>query len=192
MSDGILRLTVSELLDAVAARSPAPGGGAVAAVVTGLAAALTAMAGRYADPAAIPPDLVDRAEGLRAAARPLADADAAAYGSYLAATQLPRESGNRRTAVAQALSEASEVPLRIAEIAAEVAALGQRLAHDGNPNLRGDAIAGVLLAAAGASTAALLVAENLRRTPDDPRPDQAAHAAQAAQDAARDVVGEGS
>ena len=43
----IRSLRIDELVDAVAAETPAPGGGAVAAIVTRLAAALTAMAGRY-------------------------------------------------------------------------------------------------------------------------------------------------
>ncbi len=82
------------------------------------------------------------------------------------------------------------MPLEIAEVAAEVADLGQRLARDGNPNLRLDAVAGVLLASAAANAAALLVAENLRRTPDDPRTGQAAAAAEAAGTAARSVLSE--
>ncbi|WP_425564207.1 cyclodeaminase/cyclohydrolase family protein, partial [Pseudonocardia zijingensis] len=38
----LLDLTVRELLDSVAARTPAPGGGGVAAIVTAMAAGLTA------------------------------------------------------------------------------------------------------------------------------------------------------
>lgn len=171
----LLQLRVGALLESVAARTPAPGGGAVAAVVTGLAAGLVAMAGRFADPTKIPPDLIDRAEGLRSRAGPLADADAAAYGRYLAATRLPREpKGPRAEAMAAALSEAIDVPLSILETAAEVADLGRRLLLDGNPRLHGDAAAGVLLAAAAAETAALLVAENLTSSPGDPRARRAA------------------
>lgn len=187
---GILGLRVGEFLDSVAARTSAPGGGASAAVVTALAAGLVAMAGRFTDPAKIPPDTVDRADALRARAGPLADADAAAYAAFLEATHLPKGSDERGAAVTAALSDASEVPLEIAEVAAEVADLGQRLARDGNPNLRLDAVAGVLLASAAANAAALLVAENLRRTPDDPRPGQAAAAAEAAGTAARSVLSE--
>ncbi|MGH8969493.1 MAG: cyclodeaminase/cyclohydrolase family protein, partial [Actinomycetes bacterium] len=99
-----------------------------------------------------------------------------AYGRYLRA-----QPGER----AQALSDATDVPLAVAEVAAEVAALADGLARDGNPRLRGDAVAGVLLAAAAAETAAVLVGENL---PDDPRAARAAACADAARavaDAAR-------
>ena len=67
------------------ARTPAPGGGSVAAVAASLAAGLTAMAARFA-----PEDwerraeVVGRAEELRARLEPLADADAEAYGAFMA------------------------------------------------------------------------------------------------------------
>ncbi len=47
-SSSFLDARVKEFLDAVPARTPAPGGGAVAAVVAALAAGLTAMAARFA------------------------------------------------------------------------------------------------------------------------------------------------
>jgi len=172
---GFLELRVEELLDSVAARTPAPGGGASAAVVTALAASLVAMAGRYADPVKIPADLVDRADALRARAGPLADADAAAYGRYLKARGMPSEPHDLRAeAMAVALTEAIDVPLSILQTAAEVADLGRQLLLNGNPRLHGDAAAGVLFAAAAAETAALLVAENMAGLPADPRARRAA------------------
>ncbi|MGH3318633.1 MAG: cyclodeaminase/cyclohydrolase family protein [Streptosporangiaceae bacterium] len=151
--------TVGEFLDAVAAREPAPGGGCVAAVVTAMAAGLVAMAARYSEgrlgDAA---DVAGRADELRAAAGPLADADADAYGAVLAAYALPRESGSGPGArIRESLERAAEVPLRIAGVAAEVAELGARLAREGNPNLVGDARTAVLLAEAAARSAAELV-----------------------------------
>ncbi|OLS99313.1 hypothetical protein BJF90_39455 [Pseudonocardia sp. CNS-004] len=53
------------------------------------------------------------------------------------------------------------MPVVIAEVAGEVAGLAADLAAHGNPHLRGDAIAAVHLAAAGAATAAQLLAENV-------------------------------
>lgn len=185
----LLSLTVSEFLDAVAAHTPAPGGGGVAAVATAMAAGLTAMAARFAGDQ----ELVDRAEDLRRQAQPLADADAAAYGSYLAATRLPREPDpeRRREAVRRALSEATDVPLRIAEIAAETAEIAAGLASSGNPNLRGDAAAAAALGSAAATTSAILVAENLSRSPADPRLSRAADLAARAQAAAAAVTNPG-
>jgi methenyltetrahydrofolate cyclohydrolase len=62
--------------------------------------------------------------------------------------------------VREALSEAADVPLSVAEAGAEVAEVAARLAREGNPNLRGDAVAAALLAGAGARAAAVLVRIN--------------------------------
>ena len=67
-----------------------------------------------------------------------------------------------------------DVPLAIAEAAAEVAAVARRLADDGNPNVAGDAEAAVELAAAVARVGARLVAINLAGT-EDPRLERAQH-----------------
>jgi formiminotetrahydrofolate cyclodeaminase len=153
----LLDLTVRELLDAAAARTPAPGGGGAAALTTALAAALAGMAARFGDDGSA----ADRADALRAAVAPLADADAAAYGAYLAATRLPRDDPGRAEAIAAARRETIDVPARITELAGQVAVLAADLARSGNPNLHGDAAAAVHLAAAAATTAAELIAANV-------------------------------
>ena len=58
----LLDLRVADLLDAVAAREPAPGGGAVAALAAALAGGLVSMANRFSETGA------ERSEELRAAA----------------------------------------------------------------------------------------------------------------------------
>ncbi len=60
--------------------------------------------------------------------------------------------------------------MRIVELAASVARLGSALAADGNPALRGDALAAGYLAQAAARSAAVLVRINLADAPGDPRP----------------------
>ena len=157
-------LPLGRFLDMVASREPAPGGGASAAVAVALAAALTGMAARFStDQLADAYRIADRAEGLRSRVMPLARADAAAYGRVLDAYRSSRddEEGRRRK-VRDALSEAADVPLAIAEIGAEVAGISVRLAEDGNPNLRGDAVTATALAGAGVRAAAVLVEINVR------------------------------
>jgi len=148
-SSSFLDASVKEFLDAVPARTPAPGGGAVAAVALALAAGLTAMAARFApDDWERRAEIVGRAEELRALAEPLADADAEAYGAFMAA----RTDENVERIVA--------IPFELAQIAAEVADLAVAVAGEGNPNVSGDAAAGADLAAAVASIAARLVRIN--------------------------------
>ena len=59
--------------------------------------------------------------------------------------------------------------MRVVETAAEVARLASRLAREGNPNLRGDAVTAALLAESGARAAAALVRLNLADAPEDHR-----------------------
>ncbi|MGI5129260.1 cyclodeaminase/cyclohydrolase family protein [Pseudonocardia sp. CA-107938] len=166
MPDSLLDLPVRDFLDAVAARTPTPGGGSVAAVTTALAASLTAMAARYSD---LPADEVDE---LRARAAVLADADAAAFAAYRAA--LAADDEGRPAALERARDAAAAVPAEVAECAGRVAELAGELVRAGNPNLRSDAAAAVALAAASAAAAAELVAVN---EPDSPRRRRAAEVA---------------
>jgi formiminotetrahydrofolate cyclodeaminase len=156
-------LPLGRFVDMVASREPAPGGGASAAVAVALAAALTAMAARFsADHLADAETIADRAEELRNRVMPLAQADAAAYGRVLDAYRTPRDDDEkRRRRIREALSEAADVPLSIAEVGVEVAGNAARLAEEGNPNLRGDALTATVLAGAGVRAAATLVEINV-------------------------------
>lgn len=156
-------LPLGRFVDMVASREPAPGGGASAAVAIALAAALTAMAARFsADHLADAETIADRAEELRNRVMPLAQADAAAYGRVLDAYRTPRDDDEkRRRRIREALSEAADVPLSIAEVGVEVAGNAARLVEEGNPNLRGDAVTAAALAKAGVRAAATLVEINV-------------------------------
>jgi formiminotetrahydrofolate cyclodeaminase len=173
---GFSSQTVGAFCDSVAAETSAPGGGSVAAVVTAFAASLAAMAARFSseqwEDAA---GAVAQAEALRARVLPLADEDARAYESYLAALQLPKqlESAARDAAIGEALSRAADVPLRIAEAALDVASLAAELAERGNPNLRGDAATAALLAEAAVRATANLVEINLAMREGDERVERA-------------------
>jgi methenyltetrahydrofolate cyclohydrolase len=151
-----LHLSVGGFTERVAARTPAPGGGAVAAMTAASAAALVAMAARFSDQPAGP------AEALRARLEPLADADAAAYTAVLAAYRLPKDDAARRERIADALRTATEVPREVAAAAGEVAELADRLVESGNRNLVGDARVASLLARAAAEAATALVEINER------------------------------
>jgi methylenetetrahydrofolate dehydrogenase (NADP+)/methenyltetrahydrofolate cyclohydrolase len=156
MSYAFLEQPLSVFLDRVASDEPAPGGGACAAVTVGLAAGLCAMAARFssatvADAASV----VEQAEALRQRVQGLAQQDAEAYTQGPAGLPLPKspDPDGRRQQIAAALSAAAEPPLAVAEAAVEVGRLARRLEAEGNPNLRGDAVTGRLLAEAGCRAA---------------------------------------
>jgi len=168
--------TVAAFCDTVGAETSAPGGGSVAAIVTGLAASLAAMAARFSteqwEDAA---GAIAQAETLRARVLPLADEDARAYESFLLARRMSEEFDPqvRDAAIGEALSRAADVPLAIAEAALDVASLAAELVEHGNPNLRGDAATAALLAEAAVRAAANLVEVNLATREGDERIERA-------------------
>jgi len=176
---------VRGFLDQLAARTPAPGGGGAAAVTGAMAAGLVAMAARFSAtrlPGA--GELADQADELRRRLAQLAEEDAQAYAAVLEALRGPGEAGSgeqRETQWREALLGAAIVPLEIAEIGAQVALMAARLAETGNPNLRGDAVTGAVLAAASARSAACL--EDINVKLGGLEPDLSRRAARAAADA---------
>ena len=143
----------------------------MSAVTVALAAGLAGMTARFSEK-----NLGDEAERLAARADELRDevadlaqADAEAYGAYLAARRLPEHEPRRETALAEASARAVGVPLRIAEIGTEVARLAEDLAERGNPNLAGHAYTAGVVAEAGTRAAANLVVVNLAGDESDER-----------------------
>ena len=166
-TDGGLATYVEE----VAAGTPTPGGGSVAAVVGALAAALGEMVAnltlgraKYAGAgSSLGPGRV-RLTALRTALLEAAAADEAAYQAYRDAASLPRSSESdkreRMVAMQQALITATDVPMDVARSLHEVAKILQSIARDGNPHLRSDAALGALLAEAALRGALLNVRGN--------------------------------
>ncbi len=168
MASSSLQDPVERFLDRIASAEPAPAGGTVAAVAVAMAAGLVAMAARLAHEWPKAGEVVERAETLRSRLTTLALADEDAYAKVMEALRLPPASPSRDAEVAAALSGAADVPLAIAEAAAEVAVVAALVAQEGNDRLRGDAVVAAELAGAGARGAAQLVAINLAGL-DDPR-----------------------
>ena len=170
--ESYLAQPVEALLDGIASETPAPGGGSVSALVVAMAAALVAMAARFSighwDEAEA---VAARADELRRTTAPLAPGDSAAYEEVLTAMRLPTnlEPEVRNKTIGNALARAAEIPLEIAGRAARVAKLAAQVAEQGNPNPRGNAVAGALLAAGAARASANLVEINLGTTASDER-----------------------
>jgi formiminotetrahydrofolate cyclodeaminase len=166
MAGGFGDQRLAEFTDQVAARGSAPGGGSVTAISASLAAGLVAMAARFSAYPGVE-QLVDDADRLRLRAAVLADADADAYGAVLA----ERASGGGHPGSEQRmqvlLRRASEVPLEVSDVGVETAQLAASVLREGNPHLRGDAAAGLLLAEAAVRAAAVLVRLNVGSDPGE-------------------------
>src|SRR6202043_2737729 len=158
---------MAEVLERIAARTPAPAGGSAAAIAGAVAAALVEMVGglmrerRDADPAtahgrspasagrARAAQLSEDAGELRARLLALATEGIASYEPVLGALALEVSDPRRATAVAEALSNASSVPRQIAEAAAEVGELAAELEEgEAGEHLRGDLRVAIQLARA--------------------------------------------
>jgi formiminotetrahydrofolate cyclodeaminase len=178
-AEPLAELSLAELLAEFAARTPAPGGGSAAAVACSLAAALVEMAAGF-DPAGDPDQTGARAAELRAYALELAERDRHSYEPVLEALALPREDAERARVLAAARAGASDAPLAIAGVGAELASLAAEAAAGGSPHLHGDAVAAVLLAEGACRAAVRLVELNLAGAPKDSRLRQASELARVA------------
>lgn len=138
---------LGKFLEAVAAGTPAPGGGTSAAVTCALAAALVEMSAGLAG------QNVERSRALRERALTLAEVELSSYAPVLEAHDADQR--------AAALVEASRSPLELGELAAEVAEIGADVAQGSSAAVRGDALAGVVLAEAASTAAVRLVEINL-------------------------------
>ncbi|ALE74708.1 formimidoyltetrahydrofolate cyclodeaminase [Pseudonocardia sp. EC080610-09] len=163
--------TLDRFLWDLAARVPAPGGGATAGLHLAQAAALLGMVARYSDGDRYARDadtissVRNRADELRVVGIGLAEDDARAFAAVTAAYALPRgteeEKAARSSAIGWALVEAGRVPARVVREAGQVVDLAERLRPIGNPNVITDVGAAADAARAAASTARLNVEINL-------------------------------
>jgi formiminotetrahydrofolate cyclodeaminase len=160
--------TVGELLDAVAARKPVPGGGAVAALTAALAAALGHMVVEYsrgksssAGHEAFHAEALPALVGIQAAALKLADADADAFARLSGLWKLKPDDPRRQAEWAGAVAAAIDAPRRVMERSLEALELLERLSESVGANIRSDLAISALLAQAGAEAAAWNVRVNL-------------------------------
>ena len=177
--------TIGVFLDQLAARVPAPGGGATAGLQAAQSAALLAMVARYSDGPRYDAELMGRIAGdadeLRGEALALAEADVDAFGAVAKAYRLPRETAEqqaaRSAAIAEALAGAARPPARVIRLALTLTGLAEELLSAGNRNMITDVAAAAEAARAAAVTARAFVEVNLRGIKDLALQDEFASAA---------------
>jgi glutamate formiminotransferase len=165
------------ILEAVAAATPTPGGGSVSALAGALAAALGQMVAglarkkkshaQYVEPlSAEIAELETRARDLAGAM----DRDAASYDAVLAAFKMPKESAEdqrrRDAAIEAATRGATEVPMGVAEAAADLLERLRQLEGITPASMASDLRVGKLMATAAANGALANVQINLETLSD--------------------------
>ena len=172
MEDRLTELTVRDLVERLASRDPAPGGGSAAALAGAMGAALVRMVVELttapADPASAGNELTEigaAAATWQSELLNLAELDANAYHAVVRARRLPRgterESHARDLQVAAAVREATRTPLATIRAARAVLELAERLAPIGSRHAISDVGVGGMLATTSARGAALNVRINL-------------------------------
>ncbi len=175
------RASVGDLLDAIAAKTPIPGGGAVSSIVGALAAALGGMVVSYSvgktSLAEHEPALRSAAERLgasRALLLGLAEEDAAAYAVVNELSRLPEGDQRRKSEMPSAARAAINAPRATAGACADLLRLLEELGPITNRGLRSDLAIAAVLADAGVRAAAWNVFINLPLAPEaglGPAPD---------------------
>src|SRR5438034_7872800 len=166
--------SIAAFLDRLAARVPAPGGGATAALHAAQAAALLAMVARYSDgpnyDAELMTRIVSEADALREDALELGEADADAFRAVAEAYRLPRsteqETSDRSASISSALVGAARPPADVVRTALLLVSLAEDLLPTGNRNVITDVAAAAEAARAAAVTARLIIEVNLKGITD--------------------------
>ena len=184
----LANVPVGGLHDVLAEVGPGPAGGSAAALATTMAAGLVRLVAHVSRDWDDGPGIAAQSAVLGDRALELADEDHVVYSRARAQLHAPEHDA----ALGDALRRAAEVPLRIAETAADVAALAALAAREGDDSVRADAWAAATLAEAGCAAAARLVHVNLATLPDDELAHAADAAARAATAARDDALGSGS
>lgn len=165
-------LTLTALLEELAAPREAPGSGSALAVALAAGAATVQMAARLSSPAwPEASGVAAQAASIGERAVMLASDDAETYRRALdaRATLADDKQERRDWALGQVVAAAAEPPLALARLAADLVDLCAAAADRVEPRVQADVFAAAALAAGVARGARELVAVNLTALPNDPR-----------------------
>lgn len=192
MTDAPIATTssIAAFLDALEAPAPSPCGGTAAAAAAAMAASLVTMVARGSGDWDDAAGVAAQGRALRARLLELGDADTQAFADVLRRMREPTGTAEQRDfALGNALLQAAEVPLRIAEAAADVAELAAFAAAEGAPQLRPDASAAATLAEAAVRASTHLVEINLATVAGDRHSARGVELAEAAATARERALG---
>lgn len=175
----LLDMTVNSFIDNVGSRSPAPGGGSVAALCASLGAALGAMVGQltygkrqFAELDGKMRKLIPPLHEKMLELKKFIDADSKAFETYMAALKMTnateKEKAQKEIAKKNAMINAVKVPLTVAQLISELWSTLEEMAKYGNINCKSDIQTGVRLLEAATWGAYYNVMINLNSVKDEP------------------------
>lgn len=167
-SQSLNSLPLEQILQAIASRSPVPGGGSTAALTVALAAALVAkvagLGARQPDSAEELAPVEKEALKLAQQAVDLADKDAQAYEEVARAQKLAKstekDKATRKRALETSLLSAAQAPLDTAQCALQILALAEQVVPRCPRAAHSDLATGVKLAWTGGAAALFSVDAN--------------------------------
>jgi glutamate formiminotransferase len=170
---GGLRAGVEPFVEQLAAPTATPGGGSAAAASAAMAAGLATMVASmsrgkkaYLQYERELSEAIARLSELREALKAAIDADAESYNAVMKAYKQAKDSAGKDGVIEDALKQATNVPLGVAERAREVAAIVETLKPITNPNMKSDLTTGLALARAAMEGALANVEINLESLKD--------------------------
>jgi formiminotetrahydrofolate cyclodeaminase len=173
MAIGGLRAGVEPFVEQLAAPTATPGGGSAAAASAAMAAGLATMVATmsrgkkaYVQYERQLSDAIARLSDLREALKAAIDADAESYNAVMKAYKQAKDSAAKDGIIEDALKQATNVPLDVAERAREVAEIVETLKPITNPNMKSDLTTASALARAAIVGALANVEINLESLKD--------------------------
>lgn len=174
----LIDMTVAGFIDELASDSPAPGGGSVSALNGAIAAALTSMVGnltigkkKYADVEEEMCEIVSRVSEIQKELLEAVDKDSDAFNVVFAAFKWPKETEEEKAArsaeIQRGTKIAADVPMRVAEKAAELMPLIEKVIMKGNQNSITDACCAMMACRYAVIGALLNVRINLGSIKDE-------------------------
>ncbi len=165
-------LKINDFLSELASNSPAPGGGSVAALSGGLAAALASMVcnltigkKQYVDVQNEIKKTLKKSEKLRKKLTGLIDEDTNAFQDVIKAFKMPKETeeqkNKRSTSIQNGYKKATQIPLDTARSCAQILDVTKTVAEIGNVNSITDVAVSSIMARSAVESAILNVEINL-------------------------------
>lgn len=165
-------MKIKDFLSELASKSPAPGGGSVAALSGALGAALSSMVAnltigkdKYIDVESDMNEVLKKSVTLRKKLTDLIDKDTEAFNDVIAAFKMPKETDDQKSKRSNAIQEgyktATKIPLETAKTCMQILDVAKIVAEKGNKNSITDAGVSALMAQSGVESAILNVKINL-------------------------------